>query len=220
VDIEIDGRATFQAAYGTARADTQGDCGDIDNGFGLLFNWNLLGDGTSHRVRVLADGVEVAASTFAVTTLGLGQFPQGLTGTGTISDFPQVGRSTHLQWQESLQNFSIITPNSSPQLTVSPTTLDFGNVIVGQNSERTFTVTNSGGETLTGGVSASAPFSIVSGGTLNIGAGQGQTVTVRFSPTSPGSSSGTVAISSNGGSGSVAVSGVGGDKTGPYYIMR
>lgn len=121
VDIEIDGRATFQAAYGTARSDTQGDCGDINNGFGLLFNWNLLGDGTNHRVRVLADGVEVATSTFAVTTLGLGQFPTGLTGTGTIPDFPQPGRSTRLQWQESLQNFSIINPagNSSPQLTVS-----------------------------------------------------------------------------------------------------
>ena len=113
VDIEIDGRATFQAAYGTARSDTQGDCGDINNGFGLLFNWNLAGDGTNHRVRVLADGVEVATSTFAVTTLGLGQFPEGLNGTGTITDFPQSGRSTQLQWQESLQNFSIMNPSGN-----------------------------------------------------------------------------------------------------------
>ena len=103
----------FEAAYGTARSDTQGDCGDINNGFGLLFNWNLAGDGTNHRVRVLADGVEVASSTFAVTTLGLGQFPEGLNGTGTITNFPQSGRSTQLQWQESLQNFSITNPSGN-----------------------------------------------------------------------------------------------------------
>jgi len=91
---------------------------------------------------------------------------------------------------------------------------------VGQSSDQTFTVTNSGGGTLTGSVSVPAPFSIVSGGTLNVGAGQSQPVTVRFSPTSSRPSSGTVAISSNGGSGSVALSGVGEDRTGPYYIIR
>ena len=139
-------------------ADTKRDCRDTNNGFGLLFNWNLAGDGTNHRVRVLADGVEVASSTFAVTTLGLGQFPEGLNGTGTITDFPQPGSSTQLQWQESLQNFSItqVSPsggNSSPQLTTSGTPLDFGNVTVLLSKDLTFTVTNSGGGTLTGSVS-------------------------------------------------------------------
>ncbi len=52
-------------------------------------------------------------STFAVTTLGLGQFPQGLSGTGTITNFPQLGHSTQLQWQESLQNFSIMNPSGN-----------------------------------------------------------------------------------------------------------
>src|SRR4029453_17418890 len=35
IDIDIDGLATFQAAYGTGRDDTQGACGDTNNGFGL-----------------------------------------------------------------------------------------------------------------------------------------------------------------------------------------
>ena len=35
------------AAYGTERLDTQAACGDTDNGFGLLFNWNLLDDGST-----------------------------------------------------------------------------------------------------------------------------------------------------------------------------
>ena len=57
VVIEINGQP-WQAAYGTARADTKARCGDINNGFGLLFNWNLLGDGV-HTLVVRADGVEL-----------------------------------------------------------------------------------------------------------------------------------------------------------------
>jgi hypothetical protein len=106
IDIDIDGRATFQAAYGTSRSDTQSTCGDTNNGYGLLFNWNLVGDGT-YFVRILADGVEVGNSTFTVATLGLGEFPRGLSGTFPLSGFPQAGRTTQIQWQESGQNFMI-----------------------------------------------------------------------------------------------------------------
>ena len=106
VDVDVDGRATVQAVYGTERGDTQSACGDTSNGYGLLVNWNLLGDG-SHHVRILADGFEVASSTFTVTTLGLGDFPRGLTGTFALANFPQNGRQTQVQWQESQQNFVI-----------------------------------------------------------------------------------------------------------------
>ena len=106
VEIDVDGRAILQAAYGTVRGDTQGVCGDTNNGFGLLLNWNLLGNG-SHRVRILADGVEVASATFTVATLGLGDFPRNLSGAFLLADFPQSGRSTRIQWQEGTQNFAI-----------------------------------------------------------------------------------------------------------------
>ena len=36
----------------------RGACGDTNNGFGLLYNWNRLGDGV-HTVTAYADGVEV-----------------------------------------------------------------------------------------------------------------------------------------------------------------
>src|SRR5215475_7344904 len=49
IDIELDGVRT-QAAYGTARGDTISVCGDSNNGFGFLFNWNLLGAGV-HTVK-------------------------------------------------------------------------------------------------------------------------------------------------------------------------
>ena len=60
---------TEEAGYGTERPDTEGVCGDTDNGFGLLFNWNRLGAG-QHTVRAYVDGEEFAHSTFNVTTLG------------------------------------------------------------------------------------------------------------------------------------------------------
>ncbi len=106
VAVRIDDRDPIPVAYGTARGDTQGICGDQNNGFGLSFNWNLLGDGR-HRIQVLADGDrEIATSTFQVVTLG-GEFQRGLEGTFSLPDFPSPGQTTRIQWQESLQNFSI-----------------------------------------------------------------------------------------------------------------
>lgn len=69
IEIQIDNAPRLQAAYGTTRADTQGVCGDQNNGFGLTWNWNLSGDGT-HRVRAFVDGVLFGDVTFTVTTLG------------------------------------------------------------------------------------------------------------------------------------------------------
>ena len=69
-------------------------------------NWNLLGDGT-HTVRALRDGVEFGRAAVVVATLGLGQFPRGLSGAFNLPGFPQTARSTRVQWQESQQNFAI-----------------------------------------------------------------------------------------------------------------
>ena len=41
IEIEFDGTATFEAAYGISQGDMQEVCEDANNGFGLLFNWNL-----------------------------------------------------------------------------------------------------------------------------------------------------------------------------------
>ena len=115
VDIVFNNQLTFQAAYGTSREDTRSVCGTGNTGFGLLFNWNLLGDGT-HTVRALADGVEFGSATITVTTLGT-EFLRGKTGQFHLFDFPQAGIDLSLRWQESLQNFTIerMTPNSLAQ---------------------------------------------------------------------------------------------------------
>ena len=93
------------AAYGTERLDTAGVCGDTDNGFGLLFNWNRLGDGV-HTVRAFADGVEFGRATFTVTTLGE-EFLVGVQGETIVTDFPRTGKEVRLRWQQNLQNFVI-----------------------------------------------------------------------------------------------------------------
>ncbi len=93
------------AGYGTSRTDTSGKCGDSANGFGLLWNWNKLGPG-QHTIRALADGFEFARSTFTVTTLGK-EFPKGLDAEYELEDFPEVGTTVTVKWQEALQNFTI-----------------------------------------------------------------------------------------------------------------
>ena len=111
VEIEIGDFLPQAAAYGTERLDTAGVCGDTDNGFGLLFNWNLLGAG-EHTVRVLADGEEVGQATFTVTTLGA-EFLWGAEGECVVEDFPAMGRTVTLEWQQTSQNF-VIAGGSAP----------------------------------------------------------------------------------------------------------
>ena len=110
VEIALNG-VMQEAAYGTERADTQGACGDTDNGFGVLFNWNLLGDG-EHAVVALADGVEFAHATVTVTTLGE-EFVRGMSGECAVADFPSRGESVRVVWQEAQQNF-VLAEGAAP----------------------------------------------------------------------------------------------------------
>ncbi len=107
IEIETEGGDTerHMAAYGTERLDTEGVCGDTDNGFGLLFNWNRLGDGV-HTVVALVDEVELGRATVTVTTLGH-EFLRGAAGTCEVADFPGVGETVLLEWQQTSQNFVI-----------------------------------------------------------------------------------------------------------------
>ena len=111
VVLEING-TPFPAAYGTARGDTQDACGDTDNGFGLLFNWNELGDGR-HEVVALVNEVELSRTTVTVTTLGTA-FLREASGTCEAADFPSTGENVTLVWQEAKQNFVITDGSTLP----------------------------------------------------------------------------------------------------------
>ena len=102
VEIELNG-VPQAAAYGTERLDTQEICGDTDNGFGLLFNWNLLGDG-EHEVVAWVDGIEFSRTTVTVTTLGK-EFVRDVAGTCAVEDFPGIDETVTLVWQQNSQNF-------------------------------------------------------------------------------------------------------------------
>ena len=78
-------------------------------GYGLTYNWNLLGDGV-HTLRVLADGVEFGRVSFRVTTLGA-TYLQGISGEYSLPDFPQPGDQVAVRWSEPHQNFVIFGAN-------------------------------------------------------------------------------------------------------------
>jgi len=88
---------------------------------------------------------------------------------------------------------------SSSSIAVTPASRDFGSVPINQNTTQTFTVSNTGGTTLTGVATVTAPFSIASGANYTIAPGSSKTVTVRFSPTAQGTFMETVNFTGGGG---------------------
>ena len=105
VVIELGALPPQVAAYGTERLDTAEVCDDTANGFGLLFNWNRLDDGT-HDVVAYVDGEELGRATVRVTTLG-DAFVRDVEGACVVEDFPSPGERVTLMWQQSQQNFVI-----------------------------------------------------------------------------------------------------------------
>lgn len=101
----IDGGAPQPVGYGTGRDDTEETCGDADNGFGLLVNWGLLGDG-EHTVEVIADDESLGTSTFTVTTFGV-SFLRDAEGSYTLEDFPEAGSEVDLDWDQGQQGFVV-----------------------------------------------------------------------------------------------------------------
>ncbi len=110
--MQMDNGERWLTAYGTKREDTAAVCGDTNNGFGLTFNWNRLGDGP-HTLRAFADGVEFAALTFNVTTLGR-EYLQGASGESTLSGFPLSSNNLTVRWSEAHQNFVIVGSDGNP----------------------------------------------------------------------------------------------------------
>lgn len=115
ITVRFDGGAPLRAATRLPRGDTAAVCGNGGaNGYLLQFNFNLLGDGP-HRVSVRQGGTQFASSTFDVTTFGQ-TFLRGAEGTYLLPDFPAVGQSARVEWDQGTQNFVITgyDPGASP----------------------------------------------------------------------------------------------------------
>lgn len=93
---------------------------------------------------------------------------------------------------------------SNPQIGVTPSTLNFGNVAVGASSVQSFTVTNTGGGTLTGTVTTPTGYNVAiqtrenrNTVAFSLTTGASRTYNLTFSPTSATAFNGNVVITSN-----------------------
>ena len=103
--VSIHGEDTFPLAHGSFRPDTEGVCGDVQNGFSSTWNWGEMADGQYTAV-VSEDSVEFDRNTFTVVTFGE-NFVRGASGRCTIPNFPSPGESAQFVWNQSTQHLEL-----------------------------------------------------------------------------------------------------------------
>ncbi len=87
---------------------------------------------------------------------------------------------------------------SSPQMTLSASSLTFGNTAVGFSSQQAIEVTNTGSGLLTiSSLATTGDFAQTSSGCSGLAAGQTCTVTIFFNPTALGTRTGTLTVTGN-----------------------
>jgi len=179
-------------------------------GFGINSSSQVVGSSNGRAfLWTVAEGIRDLNSLLDQTGAGW-----TLISANAINDVGQiVGYGDH----NGLTRAFLLTPvpTATPVLAVSPSALDFSGVNVGSSKDLSFTVQNTGGGTLTGSASTSAPFSIVGDNSFSLAGGQSKTITVRFSPTSATTFNGNVSVTSNGGNASVMLTGTGTAATSP-----
>ena len=112
----------------------------------------------------------------------------------------------------------VSTTRLVPAISVTPASQDFGSVVVGTTTDRTFSVQNTGSGTLAGSASVPSPFSIVNGGSYSLGTSASQTVTVRYSPTATGTDNQSVTFT--GGAGAIRSVSGSAYVPAPIYLFR
>ena len=130
------------------------------------------------------------------------------------SDGSNQTRLTNNSIQNSSPSWSpLLTPQAAPEITVSDTALDIGVVTVDSSGTGTFTIKNDGDTTLVvSSIRSDNSVFTVTPDSASIAAGDSQTVTMTFNPTSIGSQSATITIlsdDSNEGTVTVSVTGMG-----------
>ena len=178
-------------------------------------NWNCPGGGTVTFQTVFFEGSSDILFNYADTVFGGGcaWADHGASATVGVQVGPNrakafgfnaglLGDGMALLWTEQ-------PVPATPVLSVVPTAIDFGPVGVGGAADRTLTLQNVGGGTVTGTATTAAPFSIVAGGAFSLGPLESQAVVVQFSPANAGGANGTIEITSTASNMSVPVTGSG-----------
>jgi HYDIN/CFA65/VesB family protein/ASPM-SPD-2-Hydin domain-containing protein/centrosomal CEP192-like protein len=155
---------------------------------------------TVSQANVSGSGFNISGLTLPLTLIAGQSFTFGTTFapasagsvTGTISLTSDASNST--------LTISLSGTGTVPgQLTVSPSTLDFGSVVVGQSSKLTATLSATGSNVTVSSASASTSEFTLSGVSFpfTITAGQSAAFTVTFSPQSSGSASANISFASS-----------------------
>jgi len=144
---------------------------------------------------------------------------QGTNLSATVNNLPTDGSTIYVRlwslvgssWLFNAYTYTACSGcGGTAVISIAPASINFGSVSTGSSVDRAFTVQNKGSGTLSGIASVTAPFSVVSGATYNLSAGQSQSVTVRFNPGAAQSYSQNVTFSEvSGGSGTGQVLGIG-----------
>jgi outer membrane protein assembly factor BamB len=194
---------------------------------GTAFAPTLVGDTLVSNVEVTPSGaVDVlslsASGDFALTDAAPAVPLDAATGDTIIipvafrptSEGPSVGS---LQLTTNRGTFTIalagVGQSPAPELAMSPSVVRFAPLVMGKTATQTLTVTNVSGATVTLATVAPPPSPFSSSGWPAAGtslpAGGSFTATLSFAPTSAGSASGTLALTTSDGAAVVAVEGVG-----------
>jgi Immunoglobulin I-set domain/M26 IgA1-specific Metallo-endopeptidase N-terminal region len=145
---------------------------------------------------------------------------------GTVTGGPTSGNGFtwwDINWDNSFSGWSIQADSSGtyliyiqPQLSVGPSSLNFGSVQVGSCTSATVSVQHISGTSPTSGTISAGPnppFSITAGASFSLSGSSASNATVQFCPTSAGTFSGTSTVSASGASfttsSSVSLSGTG-----------
>lgn len=109
LEVSFDGGPRKFVPYGSERVDTAGVCGDTDNGFGLLLNYNNLGEG-AHTVTLYVDGEAETTRTFTVVTQGEPFIPGlAVEGSGKYELIQlRNGIKAEVVWDEAAQDVTIV----------------------------------------------------------------------------------------------------------------
>jgi PKD repeat protein len=108
-----------------------------------------------------------------------------------------------------LTNLVTGTGLTPPYLSVSPGTLNYGSLVIGQTSNQLFSVINTGQVTLTGTTAVGLPFAAASNASYTVAGGATGLVLISFSPSAAGAVAGNLVFTSTGGVSTNAVTGTG-----------
>ncbi|MBI3881513.1 MAG: S8 family serine peptidase [Verrucomicrobia bacterium] len=168
----------------------------------LLVAFTDTSTGTiTNRAWNFGDGVVTNASSTNVA------HTYASTGTNTVSLTASGPGGTNTLVRT---NYISVTNPPPPLLSVSPASLNFGNVLTGQVAQASFVVSNLGGSLLTGSATVvTGAFAVFSGGSFAVAAGGSTNVVIHFTPAGGGGASNAVVFASDGGDSTNAVSGTG-----------